>query len=282
MSDWKPDIFAYVDYRQYLRDYYDAAKANMPAFSYRYFARVADIASPSFLRHVMRGERNLEGAVDNFATGLGLDEEEHAFFALLVDFDQAEDADTKTAAFEKVAATRRFRQARRLETGMFDYLSHWYFPAIREMAARPDFSEDPAWIASQLVPQIELDQATDALATLLDLGMLERNGDGRIIRGEPTIATHHEVRSLAIANYHRQMLARAGESIERIPRPYRDLGAMTACVSVETIQELKARIHAFREVILELCDADDDHQVVIQFNSQLFPLSAFPEEEEPS
>ncbi len=272
MADWKPDIFAYVDYRQYLRDYYDAAKANLPSFSYRYFARIAGISSPSFLRHVMRNERNLDEKVDNFAKGLGLNEEEHRFFALLVDFDQAATPEAKNEAFEAVAATRRFRQARRLESEMFEYLSHWYYPAIREMAARTDFKNDPEWVATQLLPAIEPSEAKRALETLVELGFLELE-NGEIHRGEPTIATHHEVRSLAIANYHRQMLARAGESIERVPRPMRDLGAMTACVSLETLEEIKSRIHTFRELILELCDADPVHEVVIQFNSQLFPLS---------
>lgn len=282
MSDWKPDIFEYVDYRQYLRDYYSAAKKNLPAFSYRYFARRADISSPSFLRHVMRGERNLEGAVDNFAKGLELDEEEHEFFAALVAFDQADDPRAKTEAFERVSATRRFRDARRLESGMFDYLSHWYFPAIRELVARDDFRPDPEWVASQLVPQISASEAVEAIDTLLDLGFLERTANGGLTRGEPTIATHHEVRSLAIANYHRQMLGLAGESIERIAREHRDLGAMTSCVSVETLNEIKRRIHAFREVVLELCDADTKNEVVVQFNSQLFPLSTFTETEETS
>ena len=280
MSDWKPNIFDFLDYRAYLRAYYEAAKENMPAFSYRYFARKADLSSPSFLRHVMRGERNIDNTVDNFARGLDLDAEEAAFFELLVDFDQAEGDHERNRAFEKLAASRRFRTARRIEHGMFDYLSHWYYPAIREMVARSDFREEPEWIAAELTPTIEPEEAAEAIAVLVELGLLVRDDRGNLERAEPSLTTEHEVRSLAIANYHRQMLERAGESIELVPRQFRDLGAMTVCISPETIAELKSRVHAFREVLFELCDSDDDPQVVFQINTQLFPLSELPDTSE--
>lgn len=282
MTDWTPDIFGYLDYRAFLRDYYAAGKEHSASFSYRYFARKAGLSSPSFLRHVMRGERNLGDTVDNFTKAIGFDDEEAEFFRLLVDFNQAETDAEKNRAFEKVAASRRFRNARRIDRGMFEYLSHWYYPAIREMAARPDFREDPAWIADQLMPRISEDEAAAALDDLLDLGLLERDDDGRIVRGDPSLTTEHEVRSLAIANYHRQMLERAGESIETVPREARDLAAMTVCISRESITELKRRVHEFREILFEYCDRDKDPEVVFQINTQLFPLSQLPDAEDDS
>jgi uncharacterized protein (TIGR02147 family) len=277
-TDWKPNIFEFLDYRAYLRAYYEAAKANMPAFSYRYFARKAQLSSPSFLRHVMRGERNIGNTIEQFSRGLGLDDEEAAFFELLVEFEQAESSGERNQAFEELAANRRFRSARRIDRGMFEYLSHWYYPAIREMIARPDFREDATWIANQLVPTISHEQAGEALEVLLELELVRRDNHGRLQRGEPSLTTEHEVRSLAIANYHRQMLERAGDSIENVPRDFRDLGAMTVCISPRTITELKARVHAFRELLFELCESDTDPQVVFQINTQLFPLSVLPDD----
>lgn len=276
MTDWKPNIFEFLDYRSYLRAYYKAAKENVPAFSFRFFARRAGLSSPSFLRHVMRGERNIGTTTDNFTDALGLNEEEAAFFALLVEFDQAESDGEAEQAFEKLAASRRFRNARRLDKAMFEYLTHWYYPAIREMVVRADFQDDPAWIASQLIPTITPEEAEVAVSTLLELGLLERAEDRRLRRGESSVTTGHEVRSLAIADYHRQMLERAGESIELIPREYRDLGAMTVCISPATIAEVKKRVHAFREILFQLCESDQNPQVVFQINTQIFPLSALP------
>ncbi len=276
-TDWKPDIFGYLDYREFLADYYEAAKANNRAFSYRYFSRRAGYSSPNFLKLVIMGERSLGAeSVERFARALKLDGDETRFFRDLVAFNQAKTSEDKSAAFERVGASQRFRSARRLDSAYFTYLSRWYYPAIREMAARKDFRADPEWIAAQLLPPIRPSEAREALDVLFELGLLVRAPDGSLRRGEASLTTGHEVRSLAIGNYHRQMLTRAGESIELVAREQRDLSALTVCIAADTAAELKDRIHEFRERLLDRCDRDLEPNVVYQLNIQLFPLTAPP------
>jgi uncharacterized protein (TIGR02147 family) len=282
MKEWQPDIFTFLDYREYLQAYYEAAKENTRAFSYRYFARKAGLSSASFLRHVMRGERNIRGSTQQFSKALSHTKEESEFFEMLVKFSQATSDAEKNKVFERVCAFRRFREARRIDKAMFHYLSHWYYPAIREMTARSDFREDPTWIGSQLIPPVPAKKVAGALDVLLELELIIRNANGNLERGAPTVTTGHEVRSLAIANYHREMLERAGESIELVNRDLRDLAAMTVCISPETIPVIKKRVHQFRELLLEICDRDTDPSVVYQINTQLFPLSVVDEPTEPT
>ena len=148
------------------------------------------------------------------------------------------------------------------------------------MTARDGFVEDAHWIASQLFPPVSPSEAKDALEVLLELGLIERDEEGRLHRGEPSLSTGHEVRSMGAGNYHRQMLERAAESIDSVDRDMRDLGAMTVCISPETVPELKKRIHEFREKLLDLCDRDPEPSVVYQFNTQLFPLSQWNDDNE--
>ncbi|MFT6395762.1 MAG: hypothetical protein ACJAYU_000504 [Bradymonadia bacterium] len=279
--DWKPDIFTYLSYREYLGDYYDAAKANTRAFSYRYFSRKAGYSSPNFLKLVIDGRRNLSSdSVEKFASALKLDRDEARFFSNLVTLEQAEKDADRNEAYERVAASRTYRGARRIDHGFFDYLSRWYNPVIREMVMRPDFVEDPAWIASRLVPAIRPAQAEKALALLLDLGLLIRDDEGTLMQGDAAITTGHEVRSLALGNYHRQMLERAGESIELVERDRRDLYALTIVVSDDTVAELKSRIHAFGERVLDLSMRDPNPQNVYQLGIQLFPLTRSDHDED--
>jgi len=273
-QDWKPDIFEFLDYREYLRAYYAAAKSSVPAFSYRYFSRRAGFSSPNYLKLVTDGQRSLTpGSTRKMLKGLGLEGEEARFFADLVDFAQASDAEKKNEAYERVAASQQFRRARKIDHSMFEYLSRWYLPAIREMAGRSDFRDDPTWIAGQVFPPITPIQARDALQLLFEMGLLIRGDDGVVHRGEPTWTTGHEVRSLAIGNYHRQMLQRAADSIEAVPREMRDVSALTVVVEEDTVGELKERIHAFRESLIERCERDERRKHVYQIGIQLFPLS---------
>lgn len=276
-------VYDFLDYRAYLRAYYEAAKRARPSFSFRLFSRLAGLRSPNFLKLVIDGERNLgSDSVGRFAVALGLEGPDADFFVDLVAFSQAQTVAEKNRAFERLAASRRFRAARRIDGELFAYLSHWYNPAIRELSARDDFQEDPRWIAAQLRPRVSPAEVAEAMKRLLALGLLVRDPQtGRVVRGEPTLTTEHEVRSLGAAAFHRQMLERAGEAVETVPRELRDFAALTVCVSAETARLVKERIHQFRETLTEICDADTKGSAVYQLNIQWFPLS-LPKEDDRS
>jgi uncharacterized protein (TIGR02147 family) len=273
-------VFDFLDYRAFLRAYYDAAKRTRAGFSYRLFSQQAGLKSPNFLKLVIDGERNLgPESVERVSQALGLGASEAHYFADLVSSGQAESALERSRAFERIAASRRFRSARRIDALVLDYLSHWYHPAIRELAARSDFSEEPAWIARTLHPQIRPSEAKRSLKLLLDLGLLCRLPSGKLGRGEPTLTTEHEVSQVGAGNFHRQMMERAAESIATVPRQERDLAALTVCIGPTTAQLVKKRIHEFREALADLCDADPEPTRVYQLNLQWFPLSMAPEED---
>jgi uncharacterized protein (TIGR02147 family) len=275
----RPSVFEFVDYRAYLRAYYETEKARRPAFSYRYFARRAGQASPNFLKLVIEGKRNLgKESVSAFAVALELDKEEATFFADLVAFCQATTQEEKNRYFSRIAASRNFRKAGRIEGELFEYLSHWHIPVVRELTARKDFREDPKWIAAQLRPTISIREAAQALRVLLRLGLIRKLDDGRIERGEPSWTTGHEVQSFAVVNYHQEMLNRASEAMTTVPQAERDVSSLTVCIKASTVAEIKRRMHAFNEELLALCDADEDPEIVFQIGLQCFPLSRKTEE----
>ncbi|MFT5586693.1 MAG: hypothetical protein ACI9VR_004292, partial [Cognaticolwellia sp.] len=172
------DVTTFLDYRKYLAAWFDAQKAADSRYSHRLFARKAGVRSPSLLKEVIAGRRNLTPVtVEGFLLALRLSGEDVDFFRDLVQLDQATTHAEKNTAWTQVAACRRFREARRAEVDFFRYLSTWYYPAIREMALCKAFQADAEWLAERLVPSIRTDQAQEALDTLFDMGMLVREGD---------------------------------------------------------------------------------------------------------
>ena len=161
-------VYDFLDHRAYLAAYYQAAKRTRPSFSFRMFSKSAGLRSPNFLKLVIDGDRNLGAdSVPRFAQALGLEGADAEFFADLVMFGQAQTLAEKNRAFERIAGSRRFRAARRIDGELFAYLSHWYNPVIRELAARDDFQEDPRWIAAQLRPKVTPHEAAEAMKLLL-------------------------------------------------------------------------------------------------------------------
>ena len=272
-----PLIFSYLSYRKYLSDWYQAQKDADSRFSHRLFARKAGVRSPSLFNEVVAGRRNLsQRTLEGFIKALDLNNEQAVFFSNLVQLDQARTDEEKNEAWERVAASRRFRSARSIEGGMFRYLSNWYFPATRELALRDDFTADPTWVAERLLPRITVAQARDALDTLFELGMLVGE-EGRVYPAEVSVATPHEVAGLAVHNYHRDMLQRATDSIVQVDASERHLLGVTVGIPHSLVPQLKNELDAMQERLLHLCDEHaGDAERVYQLSLQLIPLSQEP------
>ncbi len=276
-----PTVYSYLDYRRFLTEWFAAKKAANSRYSYRVFARAAGIKSSGLFLEVAKGRRNLTGATTAaFAKGLKLSADERRFFGLLVQLSQAKTQDERNEAWSEISASRRFREARQLEGQGFDYLSHWYYPAIRELAQRPDFDADPEWVAATLRPAITPAKARNAMQALEQIGMLKRDKAGELQPAEASVVTPHEVFGLAVYNYHRGMIERATEALDEVAASERHYGAVTVAVPESLVGRLKDEIGAFQERILDLCDgASDDAGVVYQLNLQLFPLSRSSQED---
>ena len=274
------DVFAYVSYRELLRDAYRDLKARQRGFSFRWFAKKAGMTSPNFLKLVMDGQRNLSASgAEAFARALGLAGREARFFCDLVEFEQAETPAEKNRAWERLSAYRSHRKVRALEHGQFEYLSRWWNPAIRELVALPGFREDAAWIAQKLRPAITPAQARAALDLLLHLGFVVRDPAGTLRQADPLLSTGPEVRSLAVGNFHRQMMERAAESIDLVDRGEREISGLTVGLSREGLQLFKQKIQALRAELLELSARETAPDRVVQVNFQMFPLASVEPEE---
>jgi len=270
----QPVIFEYDNYRLYLRDLYAYLKGSTSHFSYRYFSRKAGFRSPNFLKLVIEGKRNLsQESIERFAQALKLKKEEAEFFRALVHLNQAETIDERKHCAEQLMRFRPFRRIHPIRRDQFDYYSKWYHIAIRELTSIPEFSEDPAWIAAALMPPVSPGQARKALELLLGLGLVERDESGRLRQTDSLITTGDEVISASVADYHREMIKKGGEAIERFPASKRDISSVTVALSEKTFKEMKQSIQRFRKELLTMADKDKDPEAVYQINFQLFPLS---------
>lgn len=275
-----PEVFEYLDYRKFLRDFYKSRKGGGRGFSYRAFSRRAQLQSPNYLKLVIEGQRNLTGSMANrFASACGLDGDDAAYFENLVQFNQAKTSSERASFYDRLRSFRRYRRVQKLEVDQADYHSTWYVPAIRELAARSDFRDDPEWISKKVLPPISVVEAKRALDILFRLGLVARGEDGRVRQTDVHVSTGPETLGVHIATYHRTMMERASEAIDLFKATQRDISSLTLCLGPDGLAELKLRIQAFRRELLKLSEDDPSPRQVVQLNMQLFPLSADEGEE---
>ena len=274
MTSETPSVYAYLDYRAFLRDFYAAKKLASRGFSYRSFSKKAGFTSPNYLKLVIDGKRSLSPKMaERFAHAAGLDKDASRYFVHLVGFNQAKTSTEKAQFYDKLTAFKSYRQAHKLDIAHAAYYSDWYMPAIRELAASVNFREDAEWIADQMIPKITPLQAQRALDTLVDLGLLVRSPQGRLVQADALLSTGPETRGLHITAFHRVMAQRAIESIDLVPAPERDISSLTLCLGKDGLKILKDRLQHFRRELLELSALEAQPEQVVQVNFQLFPLS---------
>jgi len=273
------DIYQYTDYRRFLKDFYTAKKQANPAYSYRAFSKAAQLSSENYLWQVINGKLNLSSTtIRKFLGGLKLRKHEAAFFENLVFFNQAKTPEEKNHYYQRMSSSKRYIKARHLEKDQFEYLSKWYYAAVRELVLLPDFQLDPVWIAKRLSPSINLKDAQEAIGLLLRLELIGKDETGRTIQTERHLTSGYEVQSLAAVNYHQQMISRASEALKRTKSEHRDISALTVAVSRKKISEVKRRIHEFKRELHEFMADGEGADVVYQLNLQLFNLSEVPDE----
>lgn len=270
----RPDIFDYLDYRAFLRDMFNYKKEKNQYFSYRAFSGRAGFSSPNFLKLVITDQRNLTNAsVGKIAKGFDLKKQERDFFENLVFMNQASSHDDKNHYYTKMMSANGYLKSHKIDKSSYEYFSKWYYPAIREIAIFGNRNSTPEEMAKLLNPNITLKEAENALNLLLELELLRKDKAGLWKQVDKVVSTGPEVKSLVIANYHKEMIKLGIESLERHPSDKRDISGVTLSVKKEKITEIKKRIVAFRKELLKLACEDENSDQVVQINIQAFPLT---------
>ena len=242
--------------------------------SFRSIGKKAGFKSPNFVKLVMDGKRNLTASSgEKLVQALGLDQKQSEFFLDLVRFNQATSGAEKQHAFRQLTRYSHFKKAHPLKKDQFFYLSQWYYVAIRELIASPNFNSNPEWVAKALYNKISPAEAKKAIEALLALGLIELDEEGRYQVTQSTLNTDDELMSIAALEFHKAMTAKAAESLETIPAEEREFSSVTLSLGEEKFHKIKRLTQQFREEVLSIAEEELEPNRVFQMNLQIFPLS---------
>lgn len=270
-----PEIRKYMDYRKFLKDFYLAKKEISKDYSYRVFTRKAGVGSPSHLKMIMDGQRNLTNhTVYKYVNALGFKKKIDAnFFELLVNYNQEQDADRKIELFHQVMKEKDKKGMSHLEQEQFNFLSQWHYVAIYVLVDMEEFSSDPEWITSKLRKKITKSNVEKAINDLIKIGLLEFDTEKGLRQTKGALDTTDEIINMAVIPYHRNMINLALNYLEEGDWSLREFNGGTLPMNPKTLDILKTKIREFRREVNEMTDNLDNVSDVYQFNLQLFPLT---------
>ena len=270
-----PNITEYLNYRQFLQDLYLSKKKDNASYSYRVFVNKGELGSPSHLKMVIDGSRNLTlNTIPKYLKAIGFKKKvESQFFELLVHYNQESNADQKIKYFNDIMALKRKQGLSLLEKHQFDLLAHWFHVAIYVLIDLNDFRNDVDWISERLRKKVSAKQITDAIESLEALGLIQKDEVKGYRQTSGALSTADDLQHLSVYRYHKDMIELALDSLTNDSSEVREFNGVTLKISKEKLPLLKEKIRTFRREINELTSNMDGLDQVYQLNVQLFPLT---------
>lgn len=271
----KINIYDYLDYRLFLRDFYDLEKSLDPTFSYRVFATAVDIDA-SLLVKILQSKRHLsDTSVNTFVAFFNFKEGKSEYFQEMVAYGKAKTPDAIRKHFETLQKMRPSR-CRMLDEARYRYFQQWYYPMVRSALDVYEYrgEQDAVSLGNSCIPKLTAAQIVTSVEALLQLGLAKRNEQGRIVPSDAHVRTQDHWLSASISEYQKTVTELGRQSIENIPKENRDISTLTMALDSSQIEKIRGILADARKSIVNVVNSMPAEQCdsVYQLNFQMFPM----------
>ena len=272
MAEKRVNIYQFLDFREFMREYFEQEKLADQSFSLRTFlSKVShSLSSSGLLSAVLKGTRNLSPALRlRFSQVMGLKDKEAQYFNLLVQFNQAKSMEEKNHHFQQLA---RFREskAKLVSEGQYGLYSKWYYLVVWCYFGLDKNQKNPQAIARKITPYLSAAQVEDAIDKLLQLKLIRKTANG-YAPSENHVTTEKEVQDMVANHHHKEFIQMAGTMVDAIPPSRRQYNTLVFSISKESFEIVKERMDAFQEELREILDRDKQENMVCTLSMQLYP-----------
>lgn len=244
----KPNIYNYLDYRSYLKEYLNYQKQLDSNYSYRRFLKKAGIKSTGHLTEVLDKKRNLTNeTTKKYLAALGFTAKESKYFETLVLMNQTGSDNIKKSCMKSmlnISQAARKQKITIIEHDLEYYFTKWHYIAIRELTLVNDFSEDPKYIRKKLDWQVSLKEIEEALIYLKEHKFVEYK-DGKLKPCQGYLNSTDGLPKSSIRVYHKNAGKKALKAIENQKVNDRGFYGITFAVDDENLDEMRKDMDNF-------------------------------------
>lgn len=213
-------LFTYLDYRTYLRDWFESNKSRNSIISYRYMGNKIGLDA-SFLVKVFQGQLHISTkSIHRIAEFLKFEKKEREYFELLVLFNKSKKNSETQLLFEKLLSFRS-PDARIIDSAKFDFFSNWYNIAIYELLRFYKFDGDYKRLANTVQPTITVTQARDSIALLQRLELISMDTNGKIKVHDINLSTGEKWFSSAVHKFQKEAISLSDGALDLLPKEQR-------------------------------------------------------------
>lgn len=264
-------VFTYKNSYEFFRDVLESKKAKNPSFSLRAAARSCGL-SPAALSMFLNGKKKISVQVARqLAVWSKLRVKEQEYFITMIEHELARSAGIKKVLQDRLDELAHEEANRRIRKSKLDYdfvFSNWYHLPLLVMLKTPELNQkSPAELAAVL--NVDPKDITEALKQFQKVGIAEYQMDGWKIHDELLFSADGP--HLGLRNFHRLMLGKAQESLDKQNNTEKFVGSETMLFDEENLKEATEIIEECFSKVLALA-AKSKKQKLYHFGIQLFKL----------
>lgn len=266
------DLWNSVDYRSFLRRWFEREKTTRPALSFRFLGRKLSM-DPSLLAKILQGERHLSTSrIQPVCDLVGLSGREAEYFRHLVLHAKSKSAREAQACQERLHALRSVSPVA-TAADRESYWEKWIHVAVRELLSCGEFKDEWARMGALLQPRQSARAVREAVRRLETLGLVRKDPSGVWRGADAFVKSPAAPSSGALRGFHRQAILLALETLEGLPPSERNITSLTVSVPEEGYARIVELAREFRGQVLSAVAGMRSPSRVLQLNIQLFPLS---------
>ncbi len=266
-------IYSYLDYRQFLNDYFSLKKEENSHYSLRMMGRLIEMDA-SYLAKLLSGKRHLSPrSMPKLCQYLKFDFGEAEYFETLVYFNKARSEEQKRTHFETLLTLRK-PHTTSLEGYQYAFYKKWFYTALRNLLEFYPFyqGDDYSDLGAQLSPKITGSEAQEGIELLAQLNLVTLSEDNRYELTDSAITSGTSWSSLAIKDYQIETIELSRQSLDRHPKAVRDISTVTMNVSEDEFEKITEMLQKFRSSVINYVNESEHPDRVYQLNMQMIPL----------
>ncbi|MFZ4404036.1 MAG: TIGR02147 family protein [Pseudobdellovibrionaceae bacterium] len=279
-----PILSSYMNFRNYLQDYYlykkKCTENQIRPYNYAVFSAAADIKSPNYLKLIISGKRNLsDDMIAKFARALGFNKDLSIEFTHLVHFCQATDPADRNYFLKKLCE-HRFEQklySGEIDRKTWDKIPNWIAWILYAMIDQAGVEFDPDQLRQLLKNKASEDEISKALEALVLSGELQKDAvTGRFKKTRSLIESPENVPVDLVRKIQAQLMYLGLESLYEDQPAEREIGTLTLSLTAHEFEELKFKLRQLRKSVHKdnsIARMKGAGEKVYQLNIQLFPVT---------
>lgn len=268
----KPKLTDYLDYRQFMSDFYAYKKATSSQFSHATWSDRAGFKSRSFLRLVMLAKRSLTPeSIPPTAKALELNKQETEFFINLVNYNQSTNFKSREFFLSRLMKTNIAKKVTTVRDS-YRYLTNHIAPRVQTLLTIEGVQKTAPQMAKAL--QVTEQQVQQALESLESLGFAQFDQVTQEWKTSvDTFQIHDDLGNVALQSFHQKCLKEASEAIS-LPKETRNFSSLLLVLNEDEYKEILKEYDQFTDaLLLKYQKKDSAQRKIYQINTNLIPVS---------